>query len=121
MASEKEKNKHYVAKFVHLMKTGCVHCSNMMEIQEEIFVIIVNKKLIIWLLGPKINVQYDSPNFTMNSSQTYFVDLYVDDELTRLHGEVFKVFKVTKKACLLHEKDQATFVKLKVDLDRRIT
>lgn len=57
MASEKEKKKHYVAKFVRLMKTGCVCRSNMMEIQEEIFATIVDKKLVIQPLGPKINLR----------------------------------------------------------------
>jgi hypothetical protein len=122
MASKKEKKKHYVAKFVYLMKTGCVCRSNMMEIQEEIFATIVNKKLVIRPLGPKINLQYDSLNFTMNSSQTYFVDLNVNDnELTHLHGEVFKVLKRTKKTHLLHEEDQATLAGLKADFDQRIT
>jgi hypothetical protein len=57
----------------------------------------------------------------MNSSQMYFVDLNVDDnKLTRLHGEVFKVLKATKKARLLHEKDRVTLAGLKANLDRRI-
>jgi len=120
-ASEKEK-KHYVAKFLHLTKTGCVRRSNMMGIQEEIFATTANKKPIIRPLGPKIDLRYDSPNSTMNSSQTYFVDVNVNDnELTRLHGEVSKVFEVTKKARLLHEDDQATLSGLKANLDRRIT
>jgi hypothetical protein len=118
MASEKDKKKHHVVKFVCLMKTVCVRHSNMMEIQKEIFAIIVNKKPVIRPLGPEINLQYDSPNFTINSSQTYFVDLNVNDnELTRLHGEVFKA---TKKARLLHEEDQATLARLKANFDRRI-
>jgi hypothetical protein len=121
MPLEKEKNKHYVAKFVHLMKIGCVCRSNMMHIQKEFFATITDKKLVIRLLGPKINLQYNSLNFTMNSSQMYFVDLNVDDnKLTRLHGEVFKVLKATKKARLLHEKDRVTLAGLKANLDQRI-
>lgn len=58
----------------------------------------------------------------MNSSQTYFVDLNVDNnELTCLHGEVFKVLKAIKKANLLHEEDQATLARLKAYFDQRIT
>lgn len=72
MALKKETKKQYVVKFVHLMKTCCVHRSNMMEIQEEIFTTIADKKPIIQSLGPKINLRYDSPNFTMNSSQNVF-------------------------------------------------
>jgi hypothetical protein len=122
-ASETEKKKHYVAKFVRLMKTSCVRHANMMEIQEEIFAtMVIDKKPIIRPLWPKINLRYDSPNFAMNSSQTYFVDVNVDDnELTRLHGEVSKVLKAIKKACLLQELFQATLSGLKVDLDGRIT
>jgi hypothetical protein len=91
-----------------------------MEIQEEIFVTMANKKPVIRPLGPKINLRYDSLNSTMNSSQTYFVDVNIDDnKLT--HGEVLKVLEATKKARLLHEEDQATLSGLKVDLDRRIT
>jgi hypothetical protein len=57
----------------------------------------------------------------MNSSQTYFVDVNIDDnELTRLHGEVSKVLEATKKARLLHEEDQTTLSGLKADFDRRI-
>jgi hypothetical protein len=105
------------------MKIGCVRRSNMMEIQEEVFATMAtNKKLVIRPLLPKINLRYNSPNFAMNSSQMYFVDVNIDDnELTRLHGEVSKVLEVTKKACLLHELFQATLSGLKADLDRRIT
>jgi hypothetical protein len=94
----------------------------MMEIQEEIFATTADKKLVIQPLGPKIDLRYNSLNSTMNSSQTYFVDVNVDDnKLTHLHGEVSKVLKATKTARLLHEKDQATLSRLKVDLNRRIT
>ncbi len=112
-----------MAKFLRLMKIGCVRRSNMMEIQEEVFATMAtNKKLVIRPLLPKINLRYNSPNFAMNSSQMYFVDVNIDDnELTRLHGEVSKVLEVTKKACLLHELFQATLSGLKADLDRRIT
>jgi hypothetical protein len=57
----------------------------------------------------------------MNSSQTYFVDVNVDNnELTHLHGKVSKVLEATKKARLLHELFQAILSGLKADLDQRI-
>jgi len=93
-----------------------------MESQEEIFATMADKKPVIRPLGPKINLWYDSLNSTMNSSQTYFVDVNVDNnELTCLHAEASKVLEATKKARLLHEEDQATLSGLKVDLDRKIT
>ncbi len=79
------------------------------------------KPIILWLLGPEISVWYGLFNLNMCSSQIYFADLNINDnELTRLHGEGSKVFKITKKIRLLHEDDKTIILGLNLYLDRKL-
>lgn len=56
----------------YLLKTSCMCCSNMMEVQEEMT---SKKPIILRVFMLKIILGYGSPNLNMSSSQAYFADL----------------------------------------------